>query len=477
VKSGEAAQITTYKGEAMKINTNNKNTIFSRLTDAYLALLLGAYLLYPGFGGYQEITVQKWELYMWLTGAYVVALLILRVEVVVIGAQKMPTLKEIEHYIAWPQRLLIIYLLLAAISTAFSDYLAVAFWGSGRCEGLVTILLYGLSFLLVSLYGRPKMWMLWIFAAAVSLNCILALFQLAGANPLSLYPEGMNYYDANVQYAGAFLGTIGNIDILSALLSLSIPAFWAAFLCLKDRRRFLLLPPMALSLIVLLKAFVAGGILGVFGAWLISIPILIRRKRARKFAWIAVAGTFAAVAVLVYFWGNRLGGFLYEASELMHGRWNDDFGSGRLYIWRNVLELAPDHFLLGGGPDTLGMRTDAAFERYDASLGFKIHSAVDVAHNEYLNIFINQGLLDLLPYVAFLAVSAIRWVRTARYNLTVAVCGCAVLGYCIQAFFGISSPISAPYLWMALAMLNSVNDDYENAFKQKSGGVYEKERL
>lgn len=35
----------------------------------------------------------------------------------------------------------------------------------------------------------------------------------------------------------------------------------------------------------------------------------------------------------------------------------------------------------------------------------------------------------------------------------IALCGAGVLGYCIQAFFGISSPISAPYFWIALALL------------------------
>ena len=150
----------------------------------------------------------------------------------------------------------------------------------------------------------------------------------------------------------------------------------------------------------------------------------------------------------------------------MHGRWSDGFGSGRLYIWRNVMELVPEHPLFGGGPDTLGLRTDAAFERYDETLGILIHSTIDTAHNEYLNILINQGSFGLLTYFAILMASAVRWLTLARKNLTVAVCGCAVLGYCIQAFFGISSPISTPYLWMALALLNA-DDRQSYRMKEK----------
>ena len=409
------------------INTN----IFSRLTDTYLALLLSVYLLYPGFGGYQEITAQKWKVYLFLSGGYVVCLLLLRMECAAVGAQKIPSARELGQAIALPQRLAIGYLLAAIVSAALSEYRLTAVWGSGRCEGSITIALYCLSFVLVSLYARPKRWMLWLFAAAVSMNCIWALFQLAGGNPFRLYPEGMNYFDANVRYSGEFLGTVGNADILSAVLSLSIPAFWAAFLRMKDRRRYILLLPIALALVVLAKAFVAGGILAVSGAVLLSAPILLDGARARKRAWLAVAGTLTAVAVAVYFLGEQFGGFLYEASELMHGRWDDSFGSSRLYIWRNVLKLVPEHPFFGGGPDTLGLRTDAAFERYDESLGLMIRSSIDTAHNEYFNILINQGFLGLLPYAALLAVSAARWLKTARKSLTAAVCGCAVLGYCI----------------------------------------------
>lgn len=266
--------------------------------------------------------------------------------------------------------------------------------------------------------------MLWLYAAAISVNCVLCLLQFAGLNPLHLYPEGMNYYGANTQYAGEFLGTVGNADILSAVLSLSIPAFWAAILRMKGcRERYFLLIPLALCLVVLLRAFVAGGILGVTGAVVLSAPLMTDDKRRRKWALICVIAALIAAAAAVYCFGSRMCGFLYEASELMHGRWDNRFGTGRIYIWRNVIQLVPEHLLLGGGPDTLGLRTDAAFERYDETLGILIHSAIDTAHNEYLNILVNQGLLALLSYLAALLASAIHWVRRGALRL----CGARLL--------------------------------------------------
>ena len=453
-------------GYLVKQNEKDQNTLLSKLTNAYLAMLLGVYLIYPGLGGYQSITAQKWQMYLVLTGAYIFLMALLSAELFIVGGKSLKLLREGKESLGLPQKLVLGYLAVTVISTLLSDYRSVAVWGSGRCEGLLTIALYCLSFLLASIFVRPKQWMLWLFAAAVSVNCILAMIQFTGCNPLQLYPEGMNYYDAYTRYSGEFLGTVGNVDILSAVLSLSIPAFAAAIFRMKGRTRFLFFVPLALSLAVLAKAFVAGGILGVSGALLLSVPVLLNGKKPRRCAWLIVAGILLTAAVSVYFLGGRMGGFLYEASELMHGRWSDDFGSGRLYIWRNVMELVPEHPLFGGGPDTLGLRTDAAFERYDETLGILIHSTIDTAHNEYLNILINQGSFGLLTYVAILMASAVRWLTLARKNLTVAVCGCAVLGYCIQAFFGISSPISTPYLWMALALLNA-DDRQSYRMKEK----------
>ena len=428
--------------------------ILLHLSNAYIAVLLTAFLLYPG-SGYQTITLEKWRLYLWLTGAYVATILLLRLELTIVGETPAPTPCRVWRALPLSHKLLLGYLFATVLSAILSKYRTTAIWGSGRCEGLVAIALYCMSFILVSVYTEPKRWMLWLFAAAVSINCVICLIQFAGYNPFHLYPEGMNYYDANKQYAGEFLGTIGNVDILSAVLSLSIPAFWSAFLRLTgDRRRFLLLIPLVLCLVVLLKAFVSGGILGVGGALVISVPVMLDGKVARKRATVVVACGIVLLAVSVYLFGGSMGGFLYEASELMHGHWNDDFGSGRLYIWRNVLQLVPEHPLFGGGPDTLGLRTDAAFERYDETLDLLIHSSIDTAHNEYLNILVNQGAIALAFYLAALAASAVRWVRHSTENPVVAISGCAILGYCIQAFFGISSPISTPFFWMALAFLN-----------------------
>lgn len=439
----------------MKKHLKRTVSVFESLTAVYLAGMLFVYLLFPGFGGYEQLTEHKVRLFYWLSGGCLILAALIRAELCIVGAAKPPQLKKIWVGTSVPEKLILLYWAVTGLSTVCAIDRATAFWGSGRMEGFLTITLYCGCFLLVARWGRPARWMLWLFGAAMALNCLLALIQMAGFNPLTLYPHGMTYYDADVLYAGEFLGTLGNVDILSAVLCVAIPALWVALAVLRGKRRFFLLIPLTLCIATLLGSFVAGGIVGIIGSALLIIPTLGKTKPVRRRLAVVMVVILALGIVAVYCFGGQIGGFIAEASALLHGHWDDSFGSGRLFIWRNVVGLLPERLLLGGGPDTLGLRLDAVFERYDETLGVLIRSTIDNAHNEYLNILVNQGLPALLLYLAALCSAAVPWLKHGHGNPAAAVCGSAVLGYCVQAFFGVSSPISAPYFWLALGLLTA----------------------
>lgn len=436
-----------------KISSNNR--IFEKLSAVYLLLMLSAFLLYPGTGGYAEMTKEKWKAYLLLTGLFLAVSILLRAELALVAGYKLQTPRRFWQRLNLVQKLIIVYWGLSLLSAVVSVDRRTAFFGNARCEGLIAITLYCGSFLMISLYGKPDKLLLAVFGAAMTANCILCLIQLAGHNPFSLYPQGMNYYDANKLYSGEFLGTVGNVDLLSAVLTLSIPVFAVSIWKLRGRWRYLLLIPLLLCIYVLVRSRVAGGFIGLAGCLLISVPVLIHDRKKKRF-FIAVSLIIVILGIAaVYFFGGRFSGTLYEFSEVLHGRINDNFGSKRVFIWRNVLTLIPERPLLGGGPDTLGLRMQVGFERYDEELGMLITSTIDAAHNEYLNILANQGVLALIVYLSALIVSAICWFRSADSVAEAAICGSAVLGYCIQAFFGLSSPISAPFFWIAFSLLNN----------------------
>lgn len=425
------------------------------LTDVYLGLMLLVFLAYTGPGGYLTITEDKFHLLLGLTGGYAAASLLLVLELWIVEERRPASPHTFLKQVSPPQFFILLYLLWTVLSTLCSVAPATSLWGTQRREGLVSIAMYCVAFLLVSFFGRPKKLHLWLFAAGVTFCCGVAVIQLLGYNPLLLFPEGMSYYKRS-GYAGSFLGTVGNIDLLSAVLCVAIPVLWVAVLRLKGRWKYALLLPLALSLGVLCLSYVEAGLVGVFGGALLTIPVVAPGDdRHRKRLALGAGALILLTTAAIYFFGADMPGFLSEVHQLLHGHWDDDFGSGRLHIWRNVLPLIPERPLLGGGPDTLGIRGGVYFERYSTQLNILLRSVADAAHNEYLNVAINQGLPALLFYMTALLSAAVFWVKQSPQNTAAAICGAGVLGYCIQAFFGLSSIVSAPFFWLVLALLTS----------------------
>lgn len=424
------------------------------MTNVYISLLLSVFLLWPGQAGYAAITEAKFRLFLLLTALYGGAMLLLMLELWLIGHWRPPTPKTFWKSASLPQKLVLFFWLWAALSTICSPHRQTAFFGSARLDGFITLSLYMVMFLLVSAFGKPSKWHLWVFGVSMSLCCCLALVQSTNRNPFLLYPEGMGWKDGYIRYASQYMGTIGNVDLLAAILCLAIPLFWVCLLRLKDKRRFLLCIPLFLCLAVLLIARVEAGFVGVFGGLLLTLPVVAPTSpKGRKRLALGSLGLLLLALAVLYFWGNHLPGFLAEVHHLLHGRWDDSFGTGRLYIWRNTFPILWERPLLGGGPDTLGLRCDLQFQRYHTTLGTYIVTLVDNAHNEYLHMALNLGIPALLLYLGAFFTAAIRWVKASPTSPVCAILGAAVLGYCIQAFFGLSSVITTPFLWLAFALL------------------------
>ena len=95
-----------------------------------------------------------------------------------------------------------------------------------------------------------------------------------------------------------------------------------------------------------------------------------------------------------------------------------------------------------------------AFSRYDDSLGGPVIGRIDVAHNEYLNILYHQGIFALIAYLGALFSTAKKWLTDSGRNALVAVLGTMLLCYSIQAFFGFSMIMTAPYFYLTLALFD-----------------------
>lgn len=423
----------------------NRKKLPEVFTGVYIALMLTVYLLWFDKSGYVAITQAKLPVFLILSGGYIA----LTLACAVIG-KCLPKLRELSA-VQW---LIIAYLLITLLSAACSPFAPKAWIGATRYEGAVTIGIYCLTFLLVSFYGKAGKWMLWPLGIGTAILCLVCVPQMQGMNPFSLYPEGFDYFGAGKYYSGQYLGTVGNTGLLAAYFCVAIPVMWVSIVRLEDKKRFLLLLPLGLSLFVLIKMNVMAGLLGVFLGGALSLPVILKGRKARRI--IALILLAAIVLGLVFIFLADVGdGTLHEAHEVLHGNVSESFGSSRIYIWKNVLSLVPQRLLLGMGPDTMSFELIEPFTRYEAELDMLFETHIDTAHNEYLNVLYHQGLFAMTAYLAALVIAAVKWVKQSEKNTAAAVCGAGVLCYCIQAFFGISMFITAPFMWISLGLLES----------------------
>ena len=397
------------------------------------------FLLGFGLSGYSHITEAKLILFFAVFGGFLAAL-VLCACLGRIRLLRKPGL---------PQLFVLLYWAMTAVSALCSPWRQEAILGGGRDEGLIVITLYAAAFLALSCLAEPGKWMLRVFAAAVCVDCLICFLQLAGLNPLGLYPGGYGWADRNVAYNGAFIGLTGNADFTASVLSLAFPLCWAAAVRMKKR---LYLLPAAMSLLVLILGETRGGLLGALAGSVIALPLVLPlEKKGRRRLWLGILAAFLLAVLLL--WLLPLPGMLGEVHALLHGQAEDSFGTGRIFIWRNTLPLLGDRILLGGGADTFPHRMTAQFSRVLED-GRVLLRSIDCAHNEYLNIWVNQGLPALVLYLAALVCSLVSWLRR-RGGMAALLLGGAVLSYALQAFFGISTPSCTGFFWIFWGLLEA----------------------
>lgn len=403
------------------------------LTDIYISILFSAYILI--FAPYTMIAEVKFAAFLILSGAYLIGIAILSVR-----ERSFPAPKPLVILVAG-------YFLATVISALLSPYDYNAFIGASRYDGVLTQLIYCLTLLSVSAFGRLRDRHIYILGAAMTLFCALSVTQFLGLDILRLYPEGMTYLDGNVRYSGEYFGTLGNADFSSVLLSVSAAVFLAAMV---RKKKLLLIIPLALSLLCLAWARVAEGIVGFAGAVAIMAPFSLG-KRGKWLAFIELALALAGLA-LVYI--IDLGGTLGELHEILHGRVEDTFGSGRIGIWRAVLGEIPKHPLFGGGPDSM---IEWDIEPFSRVVGGKtIYRYIDCAHNEYLNLLAQEGIFAFLCALSALVFGV--WSAVKKGD-RIALAGAVSYMFC--AFFGISMYIITPVFLAFLAL--SINNKSSEA--------------
>lgn len=487
-----------------------EKNIPERITDIYISVMLFIFPLFTGFSGYANITFSKYLFFVIISLIWLVSLLFFS-----------PLCKSSLRLKASFWIPCSAFILACIISAFFSEYFRESIIGAGRYNGLVTQLLCAAVFLGIAASAKLKPLHIRLCGVSASVCCVIAVFQLFNINIFGLFPNNYSYYDAHIKYTGEFLGTMGNVDILSAYLCMCIPVFFSVLMQTRSRFDIPFVIPLFLSVFTLTAASTAAGFVALGGWALIFIPgmcrtlarfsralilsavILLAAALALSFngsindgsffftftisgyvaALVGLAFVCTAVALiikkwlrscdaspraliylgaattvclaLIFVWGyTGTQGTLYEFSQILHGNFDDSFGSSRILIWRTVLKTVSEKPFIGHGPDTLPLIIDIGFSRYVPQTGETLSTFVDNAHNIYLGYLADIGIVGLAAFL----LTVFSTLMSAHHLECAALLPGAVTSYLIHGFFGLGLSLVSPIFWLFLGLCAANNN-------------------
>ena len=407
------------------------------ITDIYLHLIIALFPLFFTKAGYSNISFAKFSFFYAASIIYITAVVI----VAILKSYK-PKFKCV-HYLVFS------YAAITLLSAVTSEHFPKTLMGASRQEGLYTILLYCAVFICVSLFGRIHKSHIYSLIISNTFFGVICILQLFGLNPLSLYPNGYNFYDGGIKYSGSYIGTIGNADLTGAYFCIIIPLLLFILLDKRIRWRVTAILPLALLLFTVCKMSVSACMVGLITAFIFAVPLFFKFRKKDIIIYSALILFLSLTSIALIRFVDVGSGLLHELHEILNSRISPEFGSNRIRIWKDVLSVIHEAPILGKGPDTMILEKFEKFSTYYPALGKTLTTAIDTAHNEYLNVLYHQGILGFISYIGILAVSFLKKPRALSV---------AALAYSVQAFFGISMLLTAPYFWITLALINKASE-------------------
>ena len=347
-------------------------------------------------------------------------------------------------------------LLWTVLSCLFSPYPGSPWWiGTGRREGLATQLCYLALFSLFSFSKVRKKAVLTAAGCGVLAFFAVVLIQRAGGNPFGLYPEGSGY-----EAAPDFQGTIGNVDMCSAYLvilcGLFVPELVSSLRRLMPSNKISAILYPGFLLLSLASALYLLCTIGVFSgllAFAVLVVVTLVRFLPKKARLPVLVLLLVAALLLVWFWPGAEGTDIWELHEILQGRPQYAFGSGRLGVLartRTMLQTE-GRLMLGTGADTFAKRFNAFLMTYEMVHPDEpyLDGYYDSPPCEYLALISNCGIPALLCFLALMVLSCF-----GAFPLRD-----GVLAYGVQLLFSFSVCLVAPLFWIVLGLTFTPNPD------------------
>lgn len=493
---------------AQKLVTRKNNPYWERLSQLYAFIMLAVFPLIVEIEGYGNTTYVKWIWFCVITCVYVAFSGFLFFNFTDSKIRK-TRLSEGVSPMTVPQTFVAAYMVWGVISSLTSIYAINLWDKTGRYEGLASLLLYGAVFILVSFWGEFTEKYSYAVAAMAFILGVICIIQICGAPlyPIKDAATGERYNYWDTYFLGT-IGNIDCLSGIGAMivpfLAGSFIIFdgkwtwtflpgmatvlYAMFFSKVNSGKLglvaalvVMLPFVVDEMKRLVRTCIVGSIMTAvlavnnllkikesglkvnFGKTFIALSALallfavaavvlanIKKEirfnsvKVRKYVTIALVAVIV-IALVVLFFYNGSDELLSEIHEALHGRLDDDAGSGRGRAWKVTFSLIGKKPIFGYGTGTF----PTVFWPYNNDVG-----VFDLAHNDFLQIMLCTGILGLVLYLGFVVTLAVKAIKaTAKCRLLVVLLG-ACAGYVVHSFFSFSLAIVTPLFWVFAGLLD-----------------------
>lgn len=353
--------------------------------------------------------------------------------------------------------LIILLAIFGLISTLLSGNIVSCLIGSlYRKEGYIVILSYLSLFIVASLVKNNK-------NKELIINVILMLGII---NVVYGLLQFLKIIDINTLYPKSFLG---NANSFGAICTLYVGLSFGLYIFSKRKLYIIYLIMSTIGLIISGCMGCYLGFVSIILSIIIYIVYLIYKKQKVKSYIIKIIILFLCVLPIYLFSSHNrqrinkdVKSVINQVVDIMNGNMSNDFGNNRVEIWSKTLSVAPNYLIHGIGIDRFHYALDNG--NFQTSNGLY----VDKAHNEYLQILITEGIFALISYLIFLGWVIKNVLKNTKYSYVYISLLLAIIGYLVQAFFGISVTRVTPYLYIIMGLANNCDKNKKSIVSKTS---------
>lgn len=349
---------------------------------------------------------------------------------------------------------LFIYFVLIVLSVLNADNKLLSIFGvPGRYEGLITIILYFMLFMIARLHKNlnDKLFLIVLVSAI-----IVSIYGISQTFEIDPFPRDI----MRTAWGSRAFSTMGNPNFLGSYIVLILPISIYLYIIKKN---YLGLVGYIILVYCLLSTNTRGAWLGTIVSIICFATMHYLHFKYNKGEFKRYIILFVITIIILLLYNHNSGGALLsrfltittDAKELLtDGERADYSGANRGFIWKRVIELIKIKPLTGYGLENLG----EVFLKYYSEDMIQLWDSVryvDKAHNEYLHIAVSTGIPSLVIYLSFLWMVIRKGLMKLKNDKSMLLLLSSVIGYMVAAFFNISV-VSVVYIyWIFLGLIAS----------------------